>query len=388
MELNLAKYTEFYKGKRKKRNYAIIPMVVVLALLSLALVAFYGMQKYAVITKDGVSVELPILSDGSTTVDEEGNTVKTFEPVEAAITFDAADYSRVKATAGENLGGLRAIFVPTADLTEEKITEYASRLKDGNALVFEMKPRTGQLMWDSKADAAVNYGLFTANEYTNALPRIITELKDKGVYLVAQISCCIDDSYASRSTTVALRTSYGANYTDDNGTWLDPYNTDVRTYVVQMTRELYALGFDEVVLADVMHPVIETDDDGKPKVELMYSKEMSTTPGPVNAVCGFALSVAGQLSDRTGKLSIYCNSAPSLVRADDTNGQNAVLFMKMYDRVYYPTDMYAYPYNVQDIAGNVEIGSVNDRLVPVVENYLPDNSSWVLIDVPEEEEEE
>ncbi|MEA5153005.1 MAG: hypothetical protein VB039_10475, partial [Oscillospiraceae bacterium] len=87
-------------------------------------------------------------------------------------------------------------------------------------------------------------------------------------------------------------------------------------------------------------------------------------------------------------LSIYCNSAPSLVRADDTNGQNAVLFMKMYDRVYYPTDMYAYPYNVQDIAGNVEIGSVNDRLVPVVENYLPDNSSWVLIDVPEEEEEE
>ena len=33
---------------------------------------------------------------------------------------------------------------------------------------------------------------------------------------------------------------------------------------------------------------------------------------------------------------------------------------------------------------SVHVGSVYDRLVPVVVNYIPDNSSWVLVDGPEE----
>ena len=41
-------------------------------------------------------------------------------------------------------------------------------------------------------------------------------------------------------------------------------------------------------------------------------------------------------------------------------------------------------YNLADIAPYVSIGKANDRLVPVVENYLPENSTWVLVDVEEE----
>ena len=44
--------------KKKYRNLPIVPFIVLLLLVSLVLVLFYGMQKYAVITKDGVSVEL------------------------------------------------------------------------------------------------------------------------------------------------------------------------------------------------------------------------------------------------------------------------------------------------------------------------------------------
>ena len=75
------------------------------------------------------------------------------------------------------------------------------------------------------------------------------------------------------------------------------------------------------------------------------------------------------------------------MKTDLTTGQDARLFMKLYDRVYLKTDKSAYTYNVEDIQSNVTIGSVYDRLMPVVENYIPsDNSSWVLIDVPEEDE--
>ena len=127
---------------------------------------------------------------------------------------------------------------------------------------------------------------------------------------------------------------------------------------------------------------------GSPTMHAVSSRSRSRAyaPSTSTAVCGFAIYVANQLSDRTGLLSIYCDSKPALVKADD-NGQDARLFMKIYDRVYLRTDKYAYPYNVDDIKSNVTIGNVYDRLVPVVENYLPDgerDTSWVLIDVAEE----
>ena len=58
----MSRRSEFYKGRRKKRNYAIIPGVILLLVFSVGIVLFYSTQKYAVISDDGVTVELPLLS--------------------------------------------------------------------------------------------------------------------------------------------------------------------------------------------------------------------------------------------------------------------------------------------------------------------------------------
>ena len=379
----MAKNLEFYKGRRKKRNYALVPSAIALGVIMLIVVLFYGMQKYAVITKDGVAVELPILTRGQTTVDSSGNEVKVFEQVETELVYDEPDYSYIKATVGDDVPEIRAIFVPYTDLTKEKLNEYTARLSRGNALVLEMKPRSGNLMWDSQADMALGYGLTVSNDQTAQMPALIAELKEKNKdkYFAAQISCCIDELFASRSTTVTLRRAdNNGNVIDDKGTWLDPYNMNVRNYIVQLAEELYDMGFDEVILADVAHPTFSEPTD------LIYTRQLSTASSPKTAVCGFAIYVAKQLEDRTGRLSIYCDKSTSLVKADDS-GQDASLFLKMYDRVYLRTDKYAYPYNVDDVKGSIEKGNVYDRLVPVVENYLPDDTndtSWVLVDVLEE----
>ena len=374
----MARRQEFYKGRRKKRNYAIIPSIIIVGLITLIVVLFYGMQKYAVITKEGVSIELPILNEGKTTIDAQGNEVKVFAPVDAEVVYDTPDYSYIKAEAGKDVPELRAIFVPAENINREKLQEYVGRLSLGNALVLEMKPRSGILMWDSMATEAMNYGLSTPTELTAEMPTIVSDIKERDIYLVAQISCCLDELFASRSTTITLRRAdTGGNYMDDYGTWLDPYNMNVRNYVVELAKELYAMGFDEVVLADIMHPTFAEP------VPLTYTRELSTTPSTTTAVCGFAVNVAKQLRDREGLLSIYIDAPQALVKAAE-NGQNGPLFMKMYDRVYYRTDKFAYDYNLTDIAPYVSIGKANDRLVPVVENYLPENSTWVLVDVEEE----
>ncbi len=375
----MARVQEFYKGKRKRRNYAFLPFLALLVLFSLILVLFYGMQKYAVSSKDGVKIELPILSDGSSvTVDSEGHAVRQFQPVSVPLTFDEADFGYVKSNAGKNAPPVRAIFIPSVNVNPDKIIEYAARLVAGNALVLEMKPRSGVCLWESHTQMAMAYSLTQQNDITAAMPEMIEKLKSQNIYLVAQISCCIDELLPTRTAAYCIHTETGLNFTDGLGTWLDAYNLDLRTWIAEMVQELYDLGFDEVVLADVAHPSLAE------AIPLLYTREISTPRSTVAAVCGLAAGVADKLRDREKVLSIYCKTREALVRDDFTTGQNAVLFMRLYDRVYLETDKYTYSYNVEDIANNVRVGSVYDRLVPVVVNYIPDNTSWVLVDGPEE----
>lgn len=378
----MARVQVFYKGRRKRRNYLFIPFVILLAIISVGMVTFYGLQKYAVINKDSVSIELPILADKNAVFDSQGHQIKSFDPVNVSVVFEEPDYSGVQAVAGAEVKPMRAIFVPYTDLNHDKLQEYVGRLNQGNALLLEMKPRSGQLMWESQAEMAVNYGISVPTDTTAAVRDFLAEMEEKDIYLAAQISCCIDNLLPTRTSAYTIKNEVGMNYQDEKGLWLDAYNDAVRKYAAQMAQELFDMGFDEVVLADVAHPTLAEP------VTLLYTNEISTQRDTSLAVCGFAVSVARQLQDReSGALSIYCDTRPGLVKPDLTTGQDARLFMKLYDRVYLRTDKSAYPYNVEDIQSNVTIGSVYDRLMPVVENYIPsDNSSWVLIDVPEEDD--
>ena len=377
----MARVQVFYKGRRKRRNYLFIPFVILLAIISLGMVTFYGLQKYAVINKDSVSIELPILADKNAVFDSQGHEIKSFDPVNVSVVLEEPDYSGIEAVAGEKVKPMRAIFVPYTDLNHDKLQEYVGRLNQGNALLLEMKPRSGQLMWESQAEMAVNYGISVPSETTAAVRDFLAEMEEKDLYLAAQISCCIDNLLPTRTSAYTIKNEVGMNYQDEKGLWLDAYNEAVRKYAAQMAQELFDMGFDEVVLADVAHPTLTEP------VTLLYTNEISSQRDTSLAVCGFAVSVARQLQDReSGALSIYCDTRPGLVKPDLTTGQDARLFMKLYDRVYLKTDKSAYPYNVEDIQSNVTIGSVYDRLMPVVENYIPsDNSSWVLVDVPEDD---
>ena len=391
----MAKNTDFYRGRRQRRNYWLIPFILLLGLITLLVVLFYGMQKYATITDGGVKV---VFTQSKSEEDDTAVPVPeveevTYETIVPEIVFEAPDYSRIEATAGKKVRPLRAIYLNAGQISLDSLQEAAGKLVDGNALMLEMKPRSGQLIWNSKASIAVSYGLSTDSDFSNSLPALIPALKEredgKKVYMVAQISCFIDDLLATRSSQYALRTEAGFNYTDDYGTWLDPYNSELRNYIVDLVRELYDMGFDEVVLADVMHPVVDTVQNAEGetvKAKFLYSREMSTEPDPVTAICGFAVYVANELKDRPGLLSIYTDSPRSLVRNNEDSGQNAVLFMKIYDRVFYRTDRYTYTFNLQDMEGSVPYGDVHDRFVPVVINLIPhDNSSWVYIEQLEEQ---
>ena len=67
----MAKNSDFYQGRRQRRNYWLIPFVLLIGLVTLLVVLFYGLQKYAVISNDTVKV---VFSDADEMVNSETTT--------------------------------------------------------------------------------------------------------------------------------------------------------------------------------------------------------------------------------------------------------------------------------------------------------------------------
>ena len=87
--------TEFYRGKRRKKGPSLIITIIVLAVVAFVVLLFYGLQKYIVITNDGLRLEIPMLmEDAPAQTDDEGNVTHSFEPVEAELEIgDTIDFT-------------------------------------------------------------------------------------------------------------------------------------------------------------------------------------------------------------------------------------------------------------------------------------------------------
>ena len=122
----MARKSDFYQGRRQRRNYWLIPFIILIGLLTLLVVLFYGLQKYAVISDDKVKVVFA--EDGE---DAESGVLSTeestmvFDSVVPEIVFQPPDYSRVAATAGRNVKPLRAVYISATELSEERLQNAA-----------------------------------------------------------------------------------------------------------------------------------------------------------------------------------------------------------------------------------------------------------------------
>ena len=126
-----------------------------------------------------------------------------------------------------------------------------------NAVVIDMKDGAGRVTYPTEIailqDQVVSYIPDPAG--------LIAGLKEHGVYTIARITCFADPQLPARHPERSIMhirrdepwVSWGTG-----GTWLDPFNRDNHTMVVELAREAAAFGFDEIQLDYVRFPV----DDG------------------------------------------------------------------------------------------------------------------------------
>jgi len=218
--------------------------VILLALIILAIVIFFSFRQYLVYDSDGVHLDVPFLRF---LYDEEETDIPDVEViVESGVPVsDDTDSSTPAAT--EPISGHLVTASKLSSLDGETlISELEAAGED--TLVFELKPSSGQLAYQSDLEEAADYDLSGDVEIAE-IEELITLLNEAGIHTVAAISCFADTTLATRNTTAALLSEDGTAYVDENGNrWLDSANTYAQEYIKGLCRELAEMGFDEILL--------------------------------------------------------------------------------------------------------------------------------------------
>lgn len=236
--------------RRRKRWYFPVALAVgiPLVLIAIALILFFSLQKYAVYTRDGVTLAIPGLTMESPDVTDESDSPNApdaptpINPVDVEIVVKEADYSEVDLQPGQDLGAVRGRYIRASQFSA--LATVTAATEEAAALVLEMKTPEGVLSWASASEIAQGYGVNGQAD----LQEMASALKDKGYYLVAELNCCRDTLLAKRSPSLSLKNAADEPYTDERGGWLDPYGMDMRNYLLSLMEELADAGFDEILL--------------------------------------------------------------------------------------------------------------------------------------------
>ena len=365
---------DIYRGRRKFR----VPLNIFLFVLAFLLVGgvtmFFVLQRYMVYDANGATLQLPFA--GRETVSDDmgsGDTAAaepTYEPVQVQVIWEDPDFEDVDMEGWKDLKPVRGWFYPLSTVVSS--TELASAvnyIKDGDftTAVFEMKDRSGQLAWASTNSVAIDYGTGSTSDIASA----IATLHDADKTVAAQISCFADGLMVQRNWTSALQYSTGGLYQDANGNyWVDPYNRTIRSYIEGLARELAAMGFDEIILADLYHPVSEAG--------FAYTVTMQTAPDPVVAVCQMGRRVAEALAGTGVTVSVRIDTA-SLRNGDGAQtGQDIEIFWRLFARLYCSTSPDMLASDRELATATMENGDADERFVPIM-GYVPEDSDCYIL---------
>lgn len=349
------------------RPLVTIPLFILVFLIIIAIVLFYSLQKYIVYEQDGLSVRVPLLSGEDVSIrSDPDSTAPHGSGVVAEIVIDAPNYSGVTSNAGLDLSPVKALYVSSEDVNSGVLASAASLLeaRGANALIIDMKPSGGRLTWSSST--YMSRAFDTSGTLEPA--EVLSSLKDSGVYLIAQISCLADTLTATRDAPAALRASDGSIYSDSAGSWLDPYSSDTREYLTSLMDELAQLGFDEILLTNIIHPT----------APVTYSQPLSFEPTPVTAVSSLAKKLTDHMSGTGVRVSALLSQ--DTVRTDgagELNGQDLALFSEVFDRLYLYTTPEQLDSDSAAVTSAFDKGETGCRFVPIM-SASGNTESWAI----------
>lgn len=143
-------------------------------------------------------------------------------------------------------------YITTSMLQEpEKVLAQLQTIKEPCAVMMELKSIYGNFYYSTTIGGAQ-----TASSIdTSVVDSIIEYLHNNGFYMIASVAAFSDNNFALDNQSCGLPLKNGALWMDENSCyWLDPASETVISYLMQIARELSALGFSEVAFSDFRFP--------------------------------------------------------------------------------------------------------------------------------------
>lgn len=114
-----------------------------------------------------------------------------------------------------------------------------------NALVIDLKDDRGMVPYRSAAvqSAGLPQPVMTVGD----MPALVTDLRTRGLYLIARIVVFKDEPYASAHPEWAVHDAHGKVWKDREGlAWIDPFRREAWERNLGLAEEAARLGFDEI----------------------------------------------------------------------------------------------------------------------------------------------
>jgi hypothetical protein len=114
-----------------------------------------------------------------------------------------------------------------------------------NTFVIDVK-ELGEVSYESAVPLVGSIG--AVNARIADLPRLLTELRDHGIYPIARLVAFRDPVLAEGRPEWAIRTTDGGVWLDPEigRSWVDPYHPEVWAYNIALAAEALAAGFAEI----------------------------------------------------------------------------------------------------------------------------------------------
>lgn len=232
-----------YSAKLKLKKYLLITGAVLAALLIFCIGRIIYLQRFVVYDESGVRLDYT----GQVSA-KPGNSDATFNG-EFILEQEAADGESIERPVQGQLSALSGFYLTTSQLMdEEMLAALPERLEESDALMLDMKTLTGRYLYAT--------GLPGTERTETDLTSLVSELsKRPNLTLIAKIPAFSDSAHALTDFSQSLPIRGGALWMDKNGSyWLDPAGADVPNYLISIARELYAIGFDEIVFDEFTFP--------------------------------------------------------------------------------------------------------------------------------------